>query len=78
MKSPKTVPRKKRSRLPEAQENLSATSQAPYGIADDEPDALPPEADSVEDPLEDWPESAGEAERWLKSRRLRRDEEREG
>jgi len=31
MKSPKTVPRKKRSRLPEAQENLSATSQAPYG-----------------------------------------------
>ena len=73
MKSPKTVPGKKRSHLPEAQENLRATSQALYGIADaDELDAMRPEADSIEDPLEDWPESAGEADHWLKSRRLPR------
>jgi hypothetical protein len=65
--------------LPEAPESLGATSRALYGIADpDEPDALQPEAESVEDALEDWPESAGEADRWLTRRRARRDEEREG
>jgi hypothetical protein len=65
--------------LPEAPESLSATSRALYGIADpDEPDALQLAAESIEDPLEDWPEAAGEADRWLGSRRARRDEEREG
>jgi hypothetical protein len=79
MKRRKTAPRKKRPRLPEVQESLSETSRALYGIADpDEPDALQPEAESIEDPLEDWPEAAGEADSWLRSRRARRDEEREG
>ena len=79
MKRRKATLSKMRSRLPEAQNDLSATSRALLGISDaDELDALQSEAESVEDPLADWPENAGEADHWLKSRRVRRNEEREG
>jgi hypothetical protein len=79
MKRRKSVPGKKPSRLPEAREDLNATCPALYGVADErEPEALPRGAESVEDPLQDWPESAGEADHWLKYRGVRRDEEREG
>jgi hypothetical protein len=61
MKRRSTVPIRKRFRLPEAPESLSATSRALYGISDPgEPDALQPEAESVEDALEDCPESTGD------------------
>lgn len=73
----KSAPRKKRFRVPEAREDLNATSRALYG-AEDEPGAPRTEPESVEDPLKDWPESAGEADHWAGSRRVRRDEEREG
>jgi len=79
MKRRKSVPRKKPSRLPEAQENLNVVSRALYGVTDGrEPEALARDAESVEDPLQDWPDSAGEADHWLKSRGVRRNEEREG
>jgi len=79
MKRRKSVPSKKPPRLPEAQEDLNATSRALYGVADErEPEALARDAESVEDPLQDWPESASEADPWLKSRSVRRNEEREG
>ena len=79
MKRRKSAPKNKRFRLPQAQEDLSAMSRALYGAEDEgEPGAPPAEPESVEDPLQDWPESAGEADHWLTSRPARRDEEREG
>jgi hypothetical protein len=77
MKRRKSAPGKKRLRAPEAREDLSATTRALYGV-EDEPGVRQTEPESVEDPLRDWPESAGEADHWARSRRVRRDEEREG
>jgi len=79
MKRRKSEPSKKPPRLLEAQEDLNATSRALYGVADErEPEALARDAESVEDPLQDWPEGDGDADPWLKSRSVRRNEEREG
>lgn len=79
MKRRKSSSRTKRSPAPQPQQDLSAISTALLGMTDtDEPDAVRRQAESVEDPLADWPESAGEADHWQKSRPVRRDEEREG
>jgi len=79
MKRRKSERSKKPPRLLEAQEDLNATSRALYGVADErEPEALARDAESVEDPLQDWPEGDGDADPWLQSRSVRRNEEREG
>ena len=70
----KPVRTKRAPPLPEAQEDLNAVSAALY---DDAPagdvEASARAGESVEDPLQDWPESDGEADGWLKERRCRGD-----
>ena len=54
------VSRKNRaSPPPSVPEDLNATSRTIYGLTSTR------EAESIEDPLEDWPESTGEADEWL-------------
>jgi len=76
MKRRKSAPKKKPMGLPQPHDDLGATSHALY--EGDDAGGPPPEPESVEDPLDDWPESAGEADPWVTSRRVRRDQEREG
>lgn len=59
---------------PGAPEDLNATSRALYGVSQaEEPEAEAQGNESIEDPLQDWPESEGEADEWLKERRGRGD-----
>ena len=55
-------PRRKEATPPAVvHEDLNETCGAVYGVADPrERDALAREAESIEDPLQDWPESAAE------------------
>jgi hypothetical protein len=61
--------------IPAAQEDLNATSAALY-----DPDPTDGEdtsvrgAESVEDPLDDWPETDTGADEWLKERHCRGDD----
>jgi hypothetical protein len=71
MKRRKAVQRKKREITPETTDDLSAVNQALY-------DAAMPQRgnESAEDPLQDWPESTGDTDRWLDERRGGSSEER--
>lgn len=78
MKRRKPVCRKRAPPPPSAQEDLNATGRALYDIAEArEPGAAAQDNESVEDPLQDWPESSGDADEWVKERRAR-NEQREG
>ena len=60
-----------------AKQDLDAASRALLEEREG-PDAAAPRDASIEDPLQDWPESAGEEDQWLKERRGGSDQEREG
>ncbi|MGZ5094813.1 MAG: hypothetical protein ACXWIE_21355 [Burkholderiales bacterium] len=78
MKRRKPLRRKSTPPGPGAQEDLNATSGALYEVAGArESGAAAQDNEPVEDPLEDWPETSGEEDQWVKERRAR-DEEREG
>ncbi|HET7159743.1 MAG TPA: hypothetical protein VFI62_12155 [Burkholderiales bacterium] len=61
MKRRKVSRKNKASPPPSAPEDLNATSPI-YGLT------AMREPESIEDPLEDWPESTGEADEWLTER----------
>jgi hypothetical protein len=78
MKRRKPVQRKKRDTTPDATDDLISTSRALYEFEQPSgPHAPARRKESVEDPLQDWPESSGEADRWLNERRGGSNEERE-
>jgi len=78
VKRRKPVRGKRASPSPSAQEDLNATSRAFDEVGEvREPKAAAQDNESIEDPLQDWPESAGDADQWLKERRAR-DEQRDG
>lgn len=53
---------------PAAQEDLKVTSGALFGLEDERwPETQGPN-ESIEDPLQDWPESSGEPDQWLDER----------
>lgn len=61
-----------------AEEDLGAPSRALYGFGEPtENELLLAETalESVEDPLDDWPESGTDADDWLRSHGVRSDEE---
>ena len=73
MRRRKSVRRKRAPPSPDAREDLNATSRALYGLAQArEPEATAQDNESIEDPLQDWPEN--DADRWLKERCGRGDE----
>lgn len=78
VKRPKRYP-KKRAPPPPAEEDLNAMSSAVFDLGQErQPEAQAPADDSIEDPLQDWPESSGEPDQWLKERRARSDEQGKG
>ena len=57
---------------PGVQEDLNVTSRALYGVAQPhEPETAAQDNESIEDPLQDWPDDEGAADQWLKERRGR-------
>ena len=69
MRCRKPVRRKSAPPSTGAQEDLNARSRALYGVAQaHEPEATAQDNESIEDPLQDWPDE-GDADRWLKERR---------
>lgn len=79
MKRRKTERKKRRAPpSPPGEEDLNAMSRAVFGLVEErQPQAQAPGNDSIEDPLQDWPESPGEADQGLTERRDRTDEQRE-
>ncbi len=59
------MPKAKRKRRAKSARRAAPPAPAPTGV-EREPPRRPREADSVEDPLEDWPED--EDDRWLRER----------
>ena len=62
---------KRRTKLPplaRADEDLQATSRAIYELEDRRRPDTQRSNESIEDPLQDWPESSGEPDRWLDER----------
>ena len=74
--------RQRQKRLPPSapvEEDLQAMSGAIFGFGEErQPEVQAPDRDSIEDPLQDWPESSGEPDQWLKERRGRGDEQGKG
>ena len=75
MRPRKPASRKSAPPSPGAQEDLNVTSRALYGVAQaHEPETAARDNESIEDPLQDWPDDEGAADQWLKERRGRGDE----
>ncbi len=74
MRPRKPASRKSAPPSPDAQEDLNVTSRALYGVAQaHEPETAARDNESIEDPLQDWPDDEGAADQWLKERRGRGD-----
>jgi len=79
MKRQKRFPKKRAPPPPPVEEDLNAMSGAIFGLGEErQPEAQVPVNDSIEDPLQDWPESSGEPDQWLKERRGRSDKQGQG
>ena len=73
----RTTSRKKRAPLRSpAEQDLDATSRALFDLEQGREPQVTDEG-SVEDPLQDWPESTGEPDQWQNERRHNSDAERE-
>jgi hypothetical protein len=69
MKRRKTQRKKRTPPSPPWQEDLKVTSVAVFSLEDERwPETRGPN-ESIEDPLQDWPESSGEPDQWLNERR---------
>lgn len=69
---PAKAKRKRRAgpAVPAGAQDLDAVSRAVFGVEDER---RPKAGESVEDPLQDWPESSGEPDRWVTERRKGRE-----
>jgi hypothetical protein len=74
MKRRKLQPKKRPPQLPPAEQDLKATSGAVFGLEEERPPDTQGPNESIEDPLQDWPEDSGEPDQWLDERRGSRGE----
>jgi hypothetical protein len=77
MKRRKIQRKKKAQPSPLGEDDLNATSDAVLDLTEKrQPETQAPADESIEDPLQDWPESSGEPDQWLDERRAGNDKER--
>jgi len=69
MKRGKPQQKKRAPPSPPVHEDLKVTSRAVYGLDEERRPQTQRPNESIEDPLQDWPESSGEPDRWLNERR---------